>query len=290
MSFRDLDPETVLVDVFDRNHSQHEEEEKKKAKLRSDAEKEKDKWELLTEMGIISVVEEDCDHLFKVLVVGDSAVGKTCITRRYTESTFSPHYLFTIGVDFKTKAIEVDNTKCVLQIWDTAGQERFRTITSSYYRGAVGIVIVYDVSDATSFENVPQWLEEIDRNADQGVKPVRVLVGNKSDLNQNRQVDYKVAKAFASKNGMPFYEASAKSGEGVEKAFLVLASLMVRQKQKQADSVESAQLADEVDVGGETWVVVTSNLLQIGEVPNTKPRSKLSQRIRTKKAKCCGAR
>ena len=109
-----------------------------------------------------------------------------------------------------------------LQIWDTAGQERFRTITSSYYRGAHGIIVVYDVTDAESFNNVKQWLSEIDRYANENVN--KLLVGNKSDLTSKRAVDYETAKAFADEIGIPFLETSAKNATNVEQAFMTMAA------------------------------------------------------------------
>jgi|EP01047_Picozoa_sp_COSAG01_P042073 Ras-related protein Rab-1A len=108
------------------------------------------------------------DHLFKILLIGDSGVGKTCLMFRFSDSKFQESYISTIGVDFKMRTVELGGKKIRLQIWDTAGQERFRTITSSYYRGANGIIVVYDVTEADSFENVKHWLSEIERYATDG--------------------------------------------------------------------------------------------------------------------------
>ncbi|KAL8952645.1 MAG: hypothetical protein Q9222_001451 [Ikaeria aurantiellina] len=130
-------------------------------------------------------------------------------------------YISTIGVDFKIRTIELDGKTVKLQIWDTAGQERFRTITSSYYRGAHGICVVYDVTDMDSFNNVKQWLQEIDRYATEGVN--KLLVGNKSDMSDKKVVEYTVAKEFADSLGIPFLETSAKNASNVEQAFLTMA-------------------------------------------------------------------
>ncbi|XP_026462423.1 ras-related protein Rab-1A-like, partial [Ctenocephalides felis] len=127
-----------------------------------------------------------------------------------------------IGVDFKIRTIDLDGKTIKLQIWDTAGQERFRTITSSYYRGAHGIIVVYDCTDQESFGNVKQWLEEIDRCACDSVN--KLLVGNKSDLTTKKVVDYTTAKEYADQLGVPFLETSAKNATNVEQAFMTMAA------------------------------------------------------------------
>lgn len=162
------------------------------------------------------------DYLFKLLLIGDSGVGKSCLLLRFADHTYTDSYISTIGVDFKIRTIEKDGKTIKLQIWDTAGQERFRTITSSYYRGAHGIIVVYDVTDQESFTNVKQWLNEIERYASQDVQ--KLLVGNKCDLVNKKAVTYEDAKAFADKLEIPFLETSAKTATNVEKAFLTMAS------------------------------------------------------------------
>ena len=118
------------------------------------------------------------DYLFKLLLIGDSGVGKSCLLLRYVDETYQESYISTIGVDFKIKTIELDGKVIKLQIWDTAGQERFRTITSTYYRGTHGVIVVYDVTSGESFANVKRWLHEIDQNCE---VVNRILVGNKND-------------------------------------------------------------------------------------------------------------
>ncbi|KAM9452175.1 ras-related protein Rab-1A isoform 2-T2 [Salvelinus alpinus] len=167
------------------------------------------------------------DYLFKLLLIGDSGVGKSCLLLRFADDTYTESYISTIGVDFKIRTIEMDGKTVKLQIWDTAGQERFRTITSSYYRGAHGIIIVYDVTDQESFNNVKQWLEEIDRYACENVS--KLLVGNKCDLVSK--------KKFASSLKIPFLETSAKNADNVEKSFLTMASEI--QKRVGSDGVQS---------------------------------------------------
>ncbi|KAJ3349765.1 heme peroxidase [Entophlyctis luteolus] len=132
------------------------------------------------------------DYLFKLLLIGDSGVGKSCLLLRFADDTYTESYISTIGVDFKIRTIELEGKTVKLQIWDTAGQERFRTITSSYYRGAHGIIVVYDVTDQDTFNNVKQWLQEIDRYAVEGVN--KLLVGNKSDLKDKKVVEFESAK------------------------------------------------------------------------------------------------
>ncbi|KAI9476990.1 ras GTPase [Coemansia sp. RSA 990] len=161
------------------------------------------------------------DYLFKLLLIGDSGVGKSCLLLRFADDTYTESYISTIGVDFKIRTIELDGKVVKLQIWDTAGQERFRTITSSYYRGAHGIIVVYDVTDSETFSNVKQWLQEIDRYASEGVN--KLLVGNKSDLEDKRAVDFTEAQEFAKDLNISFLETSAKDSTNVENAFLTMA-------------------------------------------------------------------
>merc|ERR1711941_160990 len=169
-----------------------------------------------------SHMNPEYDHLFKLLLIGDSGVGKSCLLLRFADDTYTESYISTIGVDFKIRTIEIGGKSIKLQIWDTAGQERFRTITSSYYRGAHGIIVVYDVTDQASFSNVKQWLQEIDRYACENVN--KLLVGNKCDLTTKKVVDYNTAKEFADGLGIPFLETSAKSSTNVEDAFVTMAT------------------------------------------------------------------
>ncbi|KAF4799672.1 hypothetical protein TURU_052426 [Turdus rufiventris] len=260
----------------------------------------------------MSSMNPEYDYLFKLLLIGDSGVGKSCLLLRFADDTYTESYISTIGVDFKIRTIELDGKTIKLQIgkrlgnslilkhskrvtgvmksnicarsdnpcqpplsaqadsqdlkamtqgfsvveqspaysqkpeppdsnvtvlsteqstrnavtaqmsWDTAGQERFRTITSSYYRGAHGIIVVYDVTDQESFNNVKQWLQEIDRYASENVN--KLLVGNKCDLTTKKVVDYTTAKEFADSLGIPFLETSAKNATNVEQSFMTMAA------------------------------------------------------------------
>jgi Ras-related protein Rab-1A len=192
------------------------------------------------------------DYLFKLLLIGDSGVGKSCLLLRFADHTYTESYISTIGVDFKIRTIELDGKTIKLQIWDTAGQERFRTITSSYYRGAHGIIVVYDVTDVESFNNVKQWLNEIDRYATENV--TKLLVGNKCDLVNKKAVDYETAKDFADKLNIPFLETSAKNATNVEKAFLTMAA--------EIKNTIAAQPAAKGPAGGKTVDVRGTSVAQ----------------------------
>jgi len=161
------------------------------------------------------------DLLLKILVIGDSGVGKSCMLLRFADNSFTDSYISTIGVDFKIRTINLDGKKIKLQIWDTAGQERFKTITTSYYRGAHGLIIVYDITSMDSFNSIKKWLVDVERFASPNV--LKLIVGNKNDLSHRRAVDYKVAKKFADDLGIPLMEASAKDSQNIEEAFTQLA-------------------------------------------------------------------
>jgi len=160
----------------------------------------------------------DYDHLYKVLLIGDSGVGKSCILLRYTEGTFIESYISTVGVDFMMKTLRFGDKTIKLQLWDTAGQERFRTISSSYYRGAHGIVVVFDVCSQASFNNIDGWLKQIDMFAADSVS--RMIVGTKIDCAGKRQVEKEIAEAFAKDRGLNYLEVSAQTGENIEHVFL----------------------------------------------------------------------
>merc|ERR1712183_277929 len=154
--------------------------------------------------------------------IGDSGVGKSCLLLRFADDTYTESYISTIGVDFKIRTLGLDGKTVKLQIWDTAGQERFRTITSSYYRGAHGIIVVYDCTDKESFNNVKHWMQEIDKYAADGVN--KLLVGNKCDLASKKVVPYDEAKELADSLAVQFMETSAKNAHNVEQAFQTMAS------------------------------------------------------------------
>lgn len=160
---------------------------------------------------------EEYDYLFKVVLIGDSGVGKSNLLSRFTRNEFSLETKATIGVEFATRSVTIANKVIKAQIWDTAGQERYRAITSAYYRGAVGAMLVYAINNRESFCNAERWLNELRDNADRNI--MIMLVGNKSDLKHLREVPTEEAKDFAKKHNLSFMETSALDSSNVEEAF-----------------------------------------------------------------------
>jgi len=175
-------------------------------------------------------MKRDYDYLFKLVLIGDSGVGKSCLLLRFADDNFTDSYISTIGVDFRFRTITIDKKTVKLQIWDTAGQERFRTITSAYYRGADGIIMVYDVTSSESFDHVEEWLSEVDRYANENTS--KLLVGNKADLIEDKQVSEETAQRFADKLSIPFIETSAKTATNVDAAFLTMAKELIKMRSK----------------------------------------------------------
>ncbi|XP_005814519.1 ras-related protein Rab-8B [Xiphophorus maculatus] len=174
------------------------------------------------------------DYLFKLLLIGDSGVGKTCLLFRFSEDAFNTTFISTIGIDFKIRTVELDGKKIKLQIWDTAGQERFRTITTAYYRGAMGIMLVYDITNEKSFDNIRNWIRNIEEHASADVE--KMILGNKCDMNDKRQVSKERGEKLAIDYGIKFLETSAKSSINVEEGFLTLArDIMSRLNRKMND-------------------------------------------------------
>jgi small GTP-binding protein len=180
--------------------------------------------------------DEDYDYLFKVVLIGDSGVGKSNLLSRFTRNEFNLESKSTIGVEFATKSIQVDGKTIKAQIWDTAGQERYRAITSAYYRGAVGALLVYDISKQSTFENVDRWLKELKDHAESNI--VIMLVGNKSDLRHKRAVSTEDAMAFAERNNLAFIETSALDSTGVDEAFRQILTEIYRLMYKRAIAAE----------------------------------------------------
>jgi Ras-related protein Rab-8A len=153
----------------------------------------------------------------RLLLLGDSAVGKSSLLLRFCEDPFESNFVITIGVDYKVRTLQLDGKLLRLQVWDTAGQERFRTITPAYYRRAMGVLVIFDITNRKSFDNVEYWLRNLEDHGDSKVR--RVLVGNKSDLSGRRKVSTEEATGLAQRHGMPYFEVSAKDSINVEKVF-----------------------------------------------------------------------
>ena len=176
------------------------------------------------------MAEDEYDYIFKVLLIGNSDVGKSSLILRYVDQIWNDVFVPTIGVDFKVKSLEVDKKLVKMQIWDTAGQERFRNVISSYFKGAHGILLIYDITAKDSFKELENWLGEVERNANSQV--LKILIGNKCDLEDRREISKDEGEAFAMRNGMQFMETSAKLNTNVNEAFEALAKIMVESSNK----------------------------------------------------------
>jgi Ras-related protein Rab-2A len=192
-------------------------------------------------------------YLFKYIIIGDTGVGKSCLLLQFTDKRFQPVHDLTIGVEFGARMISVADTQVKLQIWDTAGQESFRSITRSYYRGAAGALLVYDITRRDTFQHLGRWLEEAKQHAQPTM--VILLIGNKNDLEHKRAVSTEEGKAFADANGLLFMEASAKTAYNVEQAFL-----------KTAEEIHAKIQSGEIDVSNESHGIKVG-MGQSGQLP-----------------------
>ena len=157
------------------------------------------------------------EFMYKILLLGDSSVGKTCILTRYSDNTFQEDHMATIGLDFKVKNVNLDGKIVKVQIWDTAGQDRFKSVTKNYYKGAHGIILIYDVTNKKTFDNVKNWVDIIKEEVSE--KVTVILVGNKIDNFDNRKVSTEEGQAIANEYGLQFYETSAKTGDNIDRTF-----------------------------------------------------------------------
>lgn len=168
-------------------------------------------------------------YLFKYIIIGDTGVGKSCLLLQFTDKRFQPVHDLTIGVEFGARMIAIENKPIKLQIWDTAGQESFRSITRSYYRGAAGALLVYDITRRETFNHLTTWLEDARQHAIANM--TIMLIGNKSDLSHRRAVTFEEGQQFAKENGLIFMETSAKTAQNVEQAFIETAAKIYRKIQ-----------------------------------------------------------
>ncbi|KAM3142165.1 hypothetical protein pb186bvf_005819 [Paramecium bursaria] len=195
----------------------------------------------------------DFDWLAKVIIIGDSGVGKTNILSQFCEQKFSVTHTATLGVDFKVKTIDVEGKKIKLQVWDTAGQERFKTITKTYYKGSHGVILTYSVIDKQSYDNVENWLRSILENT-QDVHII--LVGNKCDKTEERQVSFQEGERIAKNYSIPFFETSARSGQNIKETFDLLGkkikdTLVKRQLEDNQNQEQGQQIrGDKKQSGG----------------------------------------
>lgn len=173
----------------------------------------------------VSMASSQSEYMIKLLLLGDAGVGKSSLMLSFTEGEFVEGLVGTAGVDYKLKNIQYEGKSIKMQIWDTAGQERFRTLTKSYYKGAAGVVLVFDVCDEASFQNVEEWLARIEENTDRAAEIL--LVGNKIDLINDRVVFEEESRALAEKHGVSYVETSAKDYAAVELAFKQLLSAVL---------------------------------------------------------------
>ncbi|XP_078075934.1 ras-related protein Rab-27B isoform X2 [Mustelus asterias] len=200
-----------------------------------------------------TMTDGDYDYLIKLLALGDSGVGKTTFLYRYTENKFNPKFVTTVGIDFREKRLMhhaagangKNPFKIHLQLWDTAGQERFRSLTTAFFRDAMGFLLIFDLTSQQSFLNVRNWISQLQANA-YCENPDVVLIGNKADLTDQREVQEYQAKELADKYGIPYFETSAATGDSIDEAILALLDLIMKRMEQ---SVDKSQIPDSVNGG-----------------------------------------
>ncbi|XP_076950269.1 ras-related protein RABA3-like [Bidens hawaiensis] len=208
--------------------------------------------------------EEKIDYVYKVVVIGDSAVGKTQVLSRFTRNEFCFDSKSTIGVEFQTRTLTIKSKVVKAQIWDTAGQERYRAVTSAYYRGALGAILVYDITKRESFDHVARWVDELRAHADNSIEIA--LIGNKVDLEDKRAVPSEDAIEFAENQGLYFFETSALTGNNVEAAFFKLLEEIYSVVSKKSLDHDARNIGDSVTLKGLKIDVNGGQDLEISEM------------------------
>ena len=173
-------------------------------------------------------MNKNSDYIFKIVLIGDTSVGKSSILTRFADDQFSSSYMTTIGVDFRFKTMIINNKICKIQIWDTAGQERYRSITTAYYRGAAAICVCFDITNRESFNNLEMWFDEVGKYTDNDVD--KVVLANKCDLEDERKVKNEEVANFEKEHGIKIMNVSAKTGEGIENAFKFIVEKLIKKK------------------------------------------------------------
>ena len=202
--------------------------------------------------------EKKYDYIFKLILIGNSCVGKSSIIQRYIQKTFNDEYTCTIGVDFFMKTLDINDNLIKLQLWDTAGTEKFKSITTGYYRGANAAFVVFDLTSRISFDSVSDWIQNYYNYSNPNSEKNVVLIGNKSDLKENREISDEEINKFAINNNIKYFETSAKNGNNIEECFYYIAEkLMKDMKEKGEDSndnnniIKSDNLKNKKDIIGE---------------------------------------
>eukprot|EP01006_Ploeotia_vitrea_P053368 TRINITY_DN67780_c6_g5_i1.p1 TRINITY_DN67780_c6_g5~~TRINITY_DN67780_c6_g5_i1.p1 ORF type:complete len:224 (+),score=1.36 TRINITY_DN67780_c6_g5_i1:23-673(+) len=212
-------------------------------------------------------------YLFKYIIIGDSSVGKSCLLLQFTDKRFQPVHDLTIGVEFGARMVNIDSKQIKLQIWDTAGQESFRSITRSYYRGAAGALLVYDITRRETFQSLTSWLEDCQANSHANM--TIMLIGNKSDLEDQRQVSRAEGEEFAKEHGLIFMETSAKTAHNVEEAFIGTAERIYKKVQDKTFDVSNENFGVKLGPDGRS----KGGASYYGKTPPTEEK--------TKKGGCC---
>ncbi|EYU44839.1 hypothetical protein ABFS82_08G003400 [Erythranthe guttata] len=202
---------------------------------------------IVTNVVVLEKKKMSFDYLFKYIIIGDTGVGKSCLLLQFTDKRFQPVHDLTIGVEFGARMVTIDGRPIKLQIWDTAGQESFRSITRSYYRGAAGALLVYDITRRETFNHLASWLEDARQHANPNM--TIILIANKSDLAHRRAVSKEEGEQFAKENGLLFMEASARTAQNVEEAFTKTASKILQKIQEGVFDVSNESSGIKVGYG-----------------------------------------